>query len=90
MGPDDRFNVIATGGELSANALQDLCEVGFVAIPGPVEPAAIAQLVRAYDSAVACANADDLAEDGTTTRVHDFVNRGPEFDGLYLYIPTYP
>ena len=39
-----------------------------------MEPASIAQLVRAYDSAVACANGADLAEGSTTTRVHDFVN----------------
>ena len=84
---DDWFSVIAAGCELSTGALQDLREVGFVVIPGPVVPDALAHLVSAYDSAVACANADDLSEGSTTTRVHDFVNRGPEFDGIYVYQP---
>jgi len=84
---DDWFSVIAAGCALSTGALQDLREVGFVVIHGPVVPDALAHLVSAYDSAVACANADDLSEGSTTTRVHDFVNRGPEFDGIYVYQP---
>src|SRR6266700_1769946 len=87
MRMDDWFNVIVAGCEFSAGALQDLREVGFVVIPGPVVPDGLAQLVRAYDSAVACADADDVSVGITTTRVHDFVNRRPEFDGLYVYQP---
>jgi ectoine hydroxylase-related dioxygenase (phytanoyl-CoA dioxygenase family) len=84
---NDWFRVIAAGCELSAGALQDLRDVGFVVIPSPVEPDGLAQLVRAYDSAVACADVGDVSVGRTTTRVHDFVNRSPEFDGLYVYQP---
>jgi hypothetical protein len=59
---DHWFTVIAAGCELSTGALQDLREVGFVVIPGPMVPGGLAPLVSAYDSAVACANADDLSE----------------------------
>jgi ectoine hydroxylase-related dioxygenase (phytanoyl-CoA dioxygenase family) len=88
MRADDWFSVVAAGCELSAGDLRDLCDVGFVVIPGPVARDGLAQLARAYDSAVACADADDVSMGSTTTRVHDFVNRGPEFDGLYVYQPV--
>jgi hypothetical protein len=42
-------------------------------------------LARAYDSAVLQADPADVKEGSTTTRVQDFANRGPEFDGLYLH-----
>ena len=43
---DDWFSVIAAGCELSTGALQDLREVGFVVIPGPVVPDGLAHLPR--------------------------------------------
>ncbi len=85
---DDWFGIITAGCELPQSAVQDLCDAGFVVIPGPVPPDGLAQLAIAYDSAVACADAGDLSVGSTTTRVHDFVNRGPEFDGLYVYRPV--
>ena len=84
---DDWFSVISAGCELPAVAVQTLHDVGFVVIPGPVSPDRLAQLAAAYDSAVASANSDDLSVGSTTTRVHDFVNRGPEFDALYVHQP---
>ena len=84
---DDWFGIIASGSELSERAARDLREVGFVIIPGPVATDGLARLAEAYDSAVASAAPDDVSIGGTTTRVHDFVNRGPEFDGLYLHRP---
>ncbi len=84
----DWFSVIGAGRELSAGALQVLRDVGFVVIPGPVAPNDLARLAAAYDSAVASASPDDLSVGSTTTRVHDFVNRGPEFDALYVYRPV--
>ena len=58
---------------------------GFVVLPGVVpEPQALA---RAYDAAVLSAAADDVREGSTTTRVTDFVNRGPEFDDVYIFPP---
>ena len=85
---DEWFSTIAAGCELSPGAAQHLLDTGFVVIPGPVAPNRLAQLARAYDSAVACASADDVSLGRTTTRVHDFVNRGPEFDSLYVYRPV--
>ena len=85
---DDWFSVIDAGCELSAGAIQDLCDVGFVVVPGPVAPDRLAQFAEAYDSAVAGAAADDVSIGSSTTRVNDFVNRGPEFDALYVYKPV--
>jgi ectoine hydroxylase-related dioxygenase (phytanoyl-CoA dioxygenase family) len=85
---DDWFSVIGAGCELAAGAMRDLRDVGFVIIPGPVPPDGLAQLAEAYDSAVASANCDDISIGSSTTRVHDFVNRGSEFDGLYVYQPV--
>jgi Phytanoyl-CoA dioxygenase (PhyH) len=85
---NDWFSAIGAGCELSASALKGLRDVGFVVIPGPVPLGGLAQLAKAYDSAVASANSEDVGQGSSTTRVHDFVNRGPEFDGLYLYRPV--
>jgi ectoine hydroxylase-related dioxygenase (phytanoyl-CoA dioxygenase family) len=35
-----------------------------------------------------CVASDDVSIGSSTTRVNDFVNRGPEFDGLYVYKPV--
>jgi len=44
---DDLFSVIDAGCELSAGAIQDLCDVGFVVVPGPVAPDRLAQFAEA-------------------------------------------
>lgn len=83
----DWFKLIGASCELSASAIQHLRDVGFVVIPGPVALNRLAQLAAAYDSAVASASSDDVGVGSTTTRVHDFVNRGSEFDDLYVFQP---
>jgi hypothetical protein len=83
----DWFNTINARRELSAGALQDLQEEGFGVISGPVAPGRLARLAEAYDSAVLGAASTDVSIGSSTTRVHDFVNRGAEFDGLYIYEP---
>jgi Phytanoyl-CoA dioxygenase (PhyH) len=88
MPMDEWFSLIDAGGELSPGAMQDLDDAGFVVIPGPVPPEGLAQLAKAYDSAVACAAAGDVSVGSTTTRINNFVNRGPEFGGLYLHRPV--
>jgi hypothetical protein len=85
---DDWFSVCDALCELSAGAVQDLRDVGFVVIPGPMAPDRLAQFSEAYDSAVVCAAADDVSIGSSTTRVNDFVNRGPAFDGLYVFEPV--
>jgi ectoine hydroxylase-related dioxygenase (phytanoyl-CoA dioxygenase family) len=85
---NDWFSVIAAGAELSAGAAQALHDVGFVVIPGPVAVDGLAVLAEAYNAAVASADSEDAANGSSTTRVHDFVNRGSEFDRLYVYQPV--
>jgi ectoine hydroxylase-related dioxygenase (phytanoyl-CoA dioxygenase family) len=84
---NDWFNEIGTGCELPANTARDLLDSGFTVIPGPVATERLAQLADAYDSAVTNAAAPDLHVGSNTTRVHDLVNRGTEFDPLYVYHP---
>jgi ectoine hydroxylase-related dioxygenase (phytanoyl-CoA dioxygenase family) len=84
----DWFSVIGAGHELSAGAAQDLRDIGFVVIPGPVAVDGLARLAAAYDRAMASADSADVSVGSTTTRVHDFVNHGPEFDALYVYRPV--
>lgn len=48
----------------------------------------MAELANAYDLAVLQADPADVGKGGSTTRVHDFVNRGAEFDSLYLHAPV--
>jgi hypothetical protein len=89
---DDWFNVIAANCVLSSAAVQDLHDVGFVVVPGPLMPEGLGRLSEAYDSAVASALASADSNDGkiggSTIRVHDIVNRGPEFDVLYVFQPV--
>lgn len=84
---DDWFSVLDARRELPAGVVQDLLDVGFVVIPGPVAPDRMPQFAEAHDSAVARAAAEDISIGRLTTRINDFVNRGPEFDGLYVYGP---
>jgi ectoine hydroxylase-related dioxygenase (phytanoyl-CoA dioxygenase family) len=84
----DWFSVIGAGHELSAGAAQNLRDIGFVVIPGPVAADGLARLAAAYDRAVASADSADVSVGSSTTRVHDFVNRGPEFDALYVHRPV--
>ncbi len=61
---------------------------GFIICPGPVPTGELAQLGAAYDAGMASAGPDDIKVGSSTTRVRDFVNRGPEFDRLYLHPPV--
>lgn len=56
-------------------------------VPSPVPTAKLAELAHSYDEAVSGAIPEDVKVGSATTRVRDFVNRGAEFDDLYLYQP---
>lgn len=84
----DWFDAIAAGSALTADAAEALLDAGFVVIPGPVPPEGVSQLAADYDAAIAAAAPDDVRVGSTTTRVSDFVNRGPEFDALYVFPPV--
>jgi hypothetical protein len=83
---DEWFKTIAEESGLSESAALQLRDVGYVVMDGPVAQTKLARLSEAYDAAVAAAHPDDVSI-RSSTRVHDFVNRGPEFDELYIYCP---
>ena len=83
----DWFATLAEGKALSTAAHSELRERGFVVIPGAVPSARMNLLAAAYDAAVKSATGDDIRVGSTTTRVTDFVNRGAEFDELYVFPP---
>jgi hypothetical protein len=85
---DDWPGRIASSRALSEGFARDLLEHGFVVIPGPVPPAEMPRLADAYDAAVAASAPEDVSIGRTTTRVHDLVNRGAAFDGLYVHPPV--
>lgn len=68
-------------------AASELQERGFVVLPGAVPPDRMARFVDAYTAAVASATDNDVRIGSTSTRVNDFVNRGSEFDDLYVFPP---
>ena len=80
----DWFSTLAAGSELPMNATSELQEQGFVVIPGPARPD---RLANAYTAAVAAATSEDIRIGSTSTKVTDFVNRGAEFDNLYIFPP---
>ena len=85
----DWHHAIDSECRLSADFSRQLSDVGFVVIPGPVIPGGCEQLARAYDREVAAADPADVhtGRTGSSTRVDDFVNRGAEFDGIYIHPP---
>ena len=80
----DWFSMLAAGSELSMDATSELQERGFVVIPGPTRADLLA---NAYTAAVALATSEDIRIGSTSTKVNDFVNRGAEFDNLYVFPP---
>jgi hypothetical protein len=85
---DDWFNAIAGSNGLSAGAVSELHEAGFTIIPGPWQPAELERAAELYDRAALDFATGDVRIGSTTTRINDFVNRGPEFDGLYTFSPV--
>jgi hypothetical protein len=83
----DWFNTLASGSEFPTDAASELQERGFVVIPGPEPPGGLDRLANAYDAAVHAAAANDIRIGSTSTKVTDFVNRGSEFDRLYVFAP---
>lgn len=80
------FSYIQANCELPAHIAEQLQTNGFVVIPDLVKRNDLAQFERAYDSVVSSASSDNRIG-SATTRINDFVNRGSEFDSLYIYQP---
>jgi hypothetical protein len=87
MRVSDWFSMLTAGSELPIGAASELQERGFVVLPGAVPSDRMQRLVDAYDAAVASASGDDVRVGSASTRVTDFVNRGAEFDDLYVFPP---
>ena len=83
---DQQYGVIAAESFLPTDAARKLRDVGFVVMPDPTIPNCMEQLSAAYDRAIAEADPADVRI-ASSTRVSDFVNRAPEFDGIYIYPP---
>lgn len=81
------FSAITRVTALRPSDASELHEHGFVVLPGPMSIAELHRVSHAYDEIVASASADDVHAGNTTTRVNDFVNRGDEFDALYVFAP---
>ena len=84
---DEWFRWITSNAECPKDTTQELRDAGFAVVAGPVSPAVLASLAAAYDAAVLGADPTDIGVGRTTTRVHDLVNRGPDFDELYIHKP---
>src|SRR5436190_22221617 len=78
---------ISGSGTVTRNVLDELDDNGFAVISGPVAYTDLPNLAAVYDSAISLAAPDDINIGSTTTRVNDYVNRGPEFDALYIHQP---
>jgi hypothetical protein len=81
------MSTLAAGEALPMDAVSELQERGFIVIAGPVPPDRLDPLINAYTASVAAAIGDDIKIGSTSTRVSDFVNRGSEFDELYVFPP---
>ena len=81
--------IAAESHHLPPDAARQLREIGFIVIPGPTFQGGCERLSDAYDRAVATADPADvhIGRTRSSTRINDFVNRGSEFDGIYIYPP---
>jgi hypothetical protein len=83
----DWFLTLSGGSELPLNDSLELRERGFLVLRGAVPPDGMERLATAYTAATSAAMAGDVKVGSTSTRVSDFVNRGPDFDDLYVFPP---
>jgi hypothetical protein len=84
---DDWFSTLSKVSELPPDRARELHDHGFTVLRGPAPVGQTDHLARAYDAAVVSAAEDDVRTGSTTTRVTDFVNRGAEFDDVYVFPP---
>ena len=67
--------------------MNELQQNGFIIMSGPVPAERLSVLTAAYDAAMLAGEGSDFKIGSATTRLHDLVNRGPEFDEVYLHPP---
>jgi hypothetical protein len=83
----DRFERFTQVRALPDGASADLERRGFVVIPEVLPAGKLTRLASAYDLAMSSASSCDLNMGSTTTRVSDLVNRGADFDEIYILAP---
>ena len=83
----DWFREMTRGSRLPPEAAIRLRDVGFCVVPGPVPTGGLDAIAAAYDQAMTDADPADTGVGRTTIRVSDFVNRGADFDPLYIHGP---
>ena len=83
----DWFGTLNAGSKLSMDAATELQERGFAVLLGAVPSDQMERLAYTYTAAVASAVGDDISIGSTSTGVSDFVNRGAEFDHVYVFPP---
>jgi len=84
---DEWFSEITTDYKLPEGVAEQLRDARFVVMAGPLVQDELSGFAAAYDLAVSAAHPDDVSIGRPSIRVNDFVNRGPEFDGPYIYGP---
>src|SRR6185295_12049903 len=72
--------------ELPEVAATELRDQGFTIVPGPELPGGHSHYSIAFDKACIEADHADVSI-RSSTRINDFVNRDPEFDGIYTFAP---
>jgi len=87
---DAWYNALVETRALTLETMRALDEEGFIVIPGNIASDTLPRLEAAYDASVKNADSADRHDGrtGATTRVNDFVNRDPVFDGLYVHPPV--
>jgi hypothetical protein len=83
---DAQHRAISSSCALTPEQARRLDQVGFVVVPGPEVSGDPAALAMAYDRAVSSADPAGISV-RSSTRVDAFVDRGREFDGIYLHPP---
>ena len=83
----DWFSTLVVKSSLPVDAVSELAERGFVVLPGPMPSEEMNTFVAACTAAMTLASPEDTRVGTTSTRVTDFVNRGPAFDRLYVFPP---
>jgi hypothetical protein len=84
---DIHFDTIVSGETLPTSSRKQLSEEGFAVVPGPVSAERLLEVAFAYDEVMDSGQGPDFRISSTTTRMYDFVNRGPAFDEIYLHLP---
>lgn len=84
---DTYFDQIIPGRALSKASIDQLLISGFTTIPGPLSNDNLLDLAAAYDEVMEFGSWQNSGISNSLIRTHDFINRGPIFDVVYLHAP---